>query len=902
MRLRKHANWWGAALLFTLPLVSGCIDPSDLIVYADHIPAFFRMSTGPKPAAFTNPFDDKKLQADDPQTRILVKTSAGIGIPEGTRPYGQVAWGKYFILGNHGAAVEGGQRFGVFDSETRSFCELRLDPASEASAAVPWLGVAEPDKRQTRIYFGGSLVEGYQFGYVDADMDNPDPCDPVTGWPVVGFTGQDLNCAAAGLPLGCEADDVCAVAGLGSGCDPNVLPAELNPCPHLAGLGGNTCLLDGMTVLDPQTVVLANYIFGRIFVARVAAASGALSVPDVYQTPLWSGPNGGPPCYGLWPVGALIPDRTRSLSCSGSNAPCTGDADCPGGSCLPDYRWAAVYDLATLPGCPAPLKRPAQEFRFDGTTIVPTSDPFVAPAGSFSPTGPYDSAGNLWLGGPSGCSVSRAACTADADCPAGQTCAHGSAVYFRLGNGHGYDYDDNAGGVTTVTPEQVIGFESLNVYSFPGALQVDGRVYFVTRDSLQRANNAFGVWGADTAFKLTLGTSTLAAERGACSASGAACGKTADCGAGGVCRFGCLTCNGPFCQLSGATCDDQGLACPAGQQCVDAANVNAKYQLAAGGSPRSLWTALGFTDAGPKQTYLARMPVTTALPDPVADSRPGIAWSGGDCASHPRQCRLWLFAMKDGAMRYRVRDDSFWSGWYALPGGVVTDGPGVVSDGTTVEVYARGTADGKVYRSVLTSPITCSAGTCAWSGWYALPGALSTPSAVAATMTPQGAFVAVRSAADDKVWFSRRQGASWTPWTSVEGLVTDAPPSVTYRPSSNAVHFAARETGSGVVKIARVAGGTVYPWAEVGASSALAPWGSAPAVVESNGILHLFVAKAGFPQYVYEAMNDGGGWGNWRRLRSESIATKQPAAADVNGDVDLVTSWSTAGLAEESPQ
>jgi hypothetical protein len=327
-----------------------------------------------------------------------------------------------------------------------------------------------------------------------------------------------------------------------------------------------------------------------------------------------------------------------------------------------------------------------------------------------------------------------------------------------------------------------------------------------------------------------------------------------------------------------------------------------KHNVSASGSPASLWIVLDYLFAS--ATYLGRVPVSVPLPDGAATSRPAVAWNGGDCASHPRQCRLWLAAERDGRLKYRVRDDGFWSGWFdvtpeAPP--TVTGGPAVVAHGTTISVLARD-ASGVVQWSLLTSPGTCDPATeCTWAGWFPLPATVTTQDDVAATLHTT-AFVAVRNAADGKVWYTRGLSGAlgWEPWAVIDGLTTDAAPSVVS--DAGRVAVAAREAGTGAIKVAYVVdGGGPTAWTEPGVASSLKPWGTPPAIVRRAGQIQLYAARAGSPEHVYVVASPGSEWGSWRRLPSRSTSTLQPAAVDVNGDTNLVTA-DAAGLAEEAAQ
>jgi hypothetical protein len=870
-------------LLGGLPVLGvGCVDPVDLIVYAARPPTFFRISSGPSPQPLSNPFVDAKLFAhpEHPETRILVKHTPGLQLPEGGDfAWGHVSWGKYVISGYHFGDGAEDQRVGVFDTETHAFCELDLDPSLLGTASVGWLRVGDPQARQTRIYFQGLGSVGFAFGYIEADLDTAHPCDPTTGWQVVGFTGPDLNCLAVGLDRGCSWGDVCLEVAGTTNCTPEQpdppppwlncppmaveIPRDRVPCPDI-GLFGECglpaaaiCLWDGMDTLDAETVVLHNHVSGLLVVFHVNAA-GLLTMPDAYPTPKYQ--LAGQNCA-LFPVNHPVIDRTRL----------------PG-----DQRWTSVFDIPfDAQECVPPSGKPAQEYRFDGSTITPTSPLFTpAPDGGFAGgSGPYDSAGNLWLD---------------------------RALYRKVGNEHAYYDPTQPTAAVVVPPDQVMDFDGRDFDGSPAAVQAGNAVYWVTRPILERAiapSGPTGPWTVDESYKITLGTTRLPAERGTCSVSGALCGQTADCGAGGgVCRFVCLSCGPILCNQTANVCDDQGTACPAAEKCADPGGAMWKHDVSRGGSPASLWMLLD--DLFASATYLGRVPLSVPLPDGAVTSRPAIAWNGGDCTSHPRRCRLWLAAEKGGRLKYRVRDDGFWSGWFDVTPAApptVTGGAAIVAHGTTISVLARD-ASGVVHWSLLTAPSTCDpAADCTWAGWYPLPSTVTTQHDVAATNHPT-AFVAVRNAADGRVWYTRalQSGIGWEPWTVIDGLVTDAAPSVAS--DAGRVWVAAREAGTRAVKVTFVVdGGAPTAWSEPGAASSRKPWGTPPAIVRRSGQLQLYAAEADSPQHVYVVVSPGTEWGSWRRLPSRSTATQQPAAADVNGDTNLVT-LDPAGLAEEAAQ
>ena len=181
-----------AALLTTLASPTWASPRADIVVYADHQP----------PPITTNPFVAQE-DADDPATNILLEAVPGLYDPLGTITWSIEAWGKYVLLAPYDEAGGGlfaniaDQRIGVFDTEKKTFCQLDIDPNAVVNAGVEWLAVATPALRQSRIYFQG--FGDPTFGWIEGDLDNPNPCDPMTGWSIVRFTAADLDAAAAGL-------------------------------------------------------------------------------------------------------------------------------------------------------------------------------------------------------------------------------------------------------------------------------------------------------------------------------------------------------------------------------------------------------------------------------------------------------------------------------------------------------------------------------------------------------------------------------------------------------------------------------------------------------------------------------------------------------------------------------
>jgi hypothetical protein len=321
-----------------------------------------------------------------------------------------------------------------------------------------------------------------------------------------------------------------------------------------------------------------------------------------------------------------------------------------------------------------------------------------------------------------------------------------------------------------------------------------------------------------------------------------------------------------------------------------------------------------------KNFHLLRVPLGTPLPDPQVQSRPGLAWTGGDCASNPQQCRLWLVAARDGALRFRVRDDSFWSGWRELPAasvpGSVTGGPALVATPTSLAVYAR-TTSGEVQRTTLSSATTCAFDGCTFGAWQAVPMTTSEPGAslttaqdVAAALVagdPSRPVVAVRDTASRRIFVTAFDPgtSSFGPWSPVDGAVTDAAPSLAYDAVSAQMLLAVRDDSDGTTagQILFTPVLTATSWQPAGTSPPVSRWGTAPALVSNGAFVHVFAAEAetaSFSSRVHQALLFNGSSGAWRRVSSEALATLQPAGVAVGGDVNLVTRWFTDGLREQA--
>ena len=62
--------------------------------------------------------------------------------------------------------------------------------------------------------------------------------------------------------------------------------------------------------------------------------------------------------------------------------------------------------------------------------------------------------------------------------------------------------------------------------------------------------------------------------------------------------------------------------------------------------------------------------------------------------------------------------------------------------------------------------------------------------------------------------------------------------------------------------------------------------------------VRVYDVDAAYPQFAWQIANDRSRWSSWRMPIGGSWGTMQPAAASINGEVDLLTYWDTGGMQE----
>jgi hypothetical protein len=338
-----------------------------------------------------------------------------------------------------------------------------------------------------------------------------------------------------------------------------------------------------------------------------------------------------------------------------------------------------------------------------------------------------------------------------------------------------------------------------------------------------------------------------------------------------------------------------------------------------GGAPASLWSSphagSGPGDQAHINAYLTRVPVAVDLPGVHTSTvAPALVWSVNPACTSSQCDRVWLFGAPEGStagtLQYRTRDQGLWApSFAALPTNVsLAGGPAAVYTASstafadaTVELYARRQSDGKLVRSQLTTPVDCGLGgraACQWASWQAVPGSPVTdvePTvAIASLDNNQTAtvFLALKDASGT-IWLAERHGGTWSAWRAIAGLTSDAAPSLVFKVDDAQVWLFARERQGGAIRYARVDGGHSGPWATAGGAGAVLPWSTAPTAVYT-GRLRLLVGSGTFPSFTYQTTFTGGAWDGWKTITSGAGTTRRPAAANVDGDLNVVTTYVTS--------
>lgn len=933
--------------------------PADIGVYGEQ-PATFRDGVTPFPSSGST--WQFQIDVDDPITRLKF-----FAVPAMKNGLGRFTWrlaslGKYIVMANGQTGSVGGNatdlRVGIFNSETKQYCDLIIDPTLASAPAQIVTG--NPGARKSRILLAPGTTPAIggaaAFGYIAADLDAADPCT----WPAVMASASQLN---AGLA---PADQIC--------------PEDVCSFDTVAMLGHEDVLGDP---LGRDYVAVGDYFSGRNSVIRVDTSG--ITVVDTYQTQLFSTPGSGGACYraaAARPPASdfRLPDTrpandwrflfsydayhlwlypsTPPASCAAPYPYCPVDvagdgiqgAPCPGsGTCAQSYCSTPFFGSYLSCTTTANCNFFNVNFGTCQNTCLPKSPLFTCKTS--------DGGGSHRQ-----CIPTNTCQPAQGNtCPTGETCSSSAACMVFPSQEYRFDKTLNV-----ITPTSAMFFDGGSGNSFNGPTPtgvlygsdrwvwvqasgdapgpdvglykthastdnctVDGATvhvptgehcYYdltnpsttvvVPTDQLMRFERTPMLpYQAQT---LEVGGATYFADTGSLQYAQAFAGTSvADTTYKTAFAYGlpyvpitdpsmssALPAEPQRCNVSHLGCNVTA-DCPAGETCIaeaeDGVPLFGQFKfLEAGGSPKSMWVSSGYAPAVP-----------VAQTDVFLERVP-LALDLTDSLSAVRPSiawgndRLWLVAEHGGELKYRIRDDGVWSDWYSLaPNGITpVGGPAVIANASTVRIYAHDSA-GRVWEKVLTSASTCAPGTCTWSSWVGLSKRVLTDMDVAATFAAGPKYyVAVRNQANQKIYATYWNGSAWVNWFAVGSQTTDAAPSMTYHPVDNRVWVAIRQPGPPPqFRYIRIVNSKPDNWNLVGGTPPVT-WGYAPAIVSDGQAVRVIGLDVNFPQYAWQNANDGSGWSDWRRALSGSTGTYQPVATNVHGEIDLMTYWYPGGLRE----
>lgn len=929
---------------------------ADLLAYVDREPT--RTLSGSTffswPLKSCLRHQDPSVCQTSANTYIDYQEVSALAHPSGATAWGMATVGKYVLLGNYDAGGTGlsfdpnapitieDQQVGVFDSESETFCILDLDPSAKTLAGVQTLSVAEPDSRETRVYFQGFPADNANnpaaFGFIDVDIDNPDPCNPTTGWAITRFTAAQINTASSD-------------------------PQSDIPCPGSPAF----CGFDGMEILHHDensgvdTVAINNWWAQSVMVAEIDSL-GALDVVDVLPLPHWKPAQASGACFDLFPVSQPASDRTRPASdlrfasemdvfctvpdgtpgctnwtslcpasgsgcdecdngscsvtaatcqtnadcsacstglCTVDGSSCSVNADCVSGTCdlncvlvHPGQKCAESGDVCFRndncdadEACVCAPGSPVQEFSFDGTTLSFASAHFQS--GSTARTkllNMFDSEGNLWT-------------TKNPLDPINDPNGDGSqlGIYAVSGSGeHSYYTTTNGTGSEIHTPESLVDFERLYIFGQPvRSVEVGDYVYTVGLQNIERAQQDSTGWIRDDEYEMYVGGDTLGNDPRQC------WGGTND---GNSCRFD-------------VDCPDAGSQDPGVCKLITnrLAGEIWKSDLVLGGVPSSLWVAPRY-NFSPRDLatspWLVKIPVESPIPSTESTTKPAAVWSSDSSCSATCD-RLWLFGETNGNPKFKIRDDGFWSSWHALPTNMtIENGIAAVFYDGNVEIFAR-TSTGQLVTSSLTSSLGCSVGSCTWASWSTITSAPQVAGAPAAAVqdfgSNQGPVVVVRRADNGRLAYSRRNSGTWANWKNAGTLVKpDMEHTVFSNPDdlNGRMWIVATRPSNDTIYYGRVTSSLGWgQWKALPGAPSGVTWGSGPQAVFDGQSARIFANQTSSPEITWQTYHESGTFdADWKPIASRGVSTQQPAAVVHDGKIELLTINHTGSISEQMVQ
>lgn len=826
---------------------------SDVVVYGDHEPVELRNGRPFHTPLFT------QEQPGDPWIESRYRVAPGVSMPLGTQAWGHDAFGKYVIGGTFTGFFLGFSEdliLNILDSEEEVACDLDvtgplIDPSGFLSSRT--VDVANPGARQSRIYFAGSGT-GWSFGYLEADLDNPDPCS----WVGVSLVDQ---------------------LGEGAAFD-----------------------YDGMAVLwhddapgDPygiDYVILHDWLGQKLVLARVD--QGGATLLDVYRTPILAPPG---QCAGV------------------TKGPCSEISICSGGTCamrcpntlnpvqlpsvdlaspMSDRRWVSLYEFRPGPGvggCGHAIVA-GQEFRVDlaspAPSIVPLGPSFMPGPGALGlrirgaihPGGRrFDAFGGFWATDRNpdqkppavwrpqqvgdSCFIDRVEHTVGngtSPVPAGERCFYDPSRTLDL---------------AMVDPDRRLDIDDPGSVA-NNSVQQEGDLLYVTSRGFQaRARRTGGIWQMEprSDFRVALPVHDLPREPRAC-----------DDALGIPCR--CPEGTPPDQDCAGSPRCQPDVMCLALPEETFETTGQARV-LTFGGAPRSLWsgTQVSHINRTPKhELYWTRTAIQGAVPDGATDGPVGAAWDGA---------RLWVAARRGGVPSFRVRDAGHWSSWHALPGPGGNLHPiALAAHPGGVQAFTR-SADGQVHHTTLLSPTNCAPTACAWAAWapVAIGGSIDPgPPAVAYEGSSLPFYVA-RSQADSSVYFAQPgRGGPSAAWTPLHGVSTAERPDVTWHPGDGRFWIAAKNVATGEIMVTRVDPLTriASPWEVAGRQSAPDGGLAGPSIAFDGDRIRLVATAPAAAGAVHRAHYNAS-WSGWTPVGSQSTSSAPATAVAVVRQLNILT-------------
>lgn len=273
---------------------------------------------------------------------------------------------------------------------------------------------------------------------------------------------------------------------------------------------------------------------------------------------------------------------------------------------------------------------------------------------------------------------------------------------------------------------------------------------------------------------------------------------------------------------------------------------------------------------------------------------PGYGTTDKPVAAVDFENHLYLFVKDTGAqarMRYQTFDGNYWSGTYVeVPGnGLTTDAmAAAVSSLNTVRagrkllLFCRGT-DGDVWMNT-------KAYLGAWTGWQPLPpgGALTNVAPAAATTYSYDQVLTFVIGTNNQIFFNRSSyydTTSWSGYQAVPGAVsTDVPVAAAWDYNTNRLALVAKQAGSNSVWVCWYTptgfySGTWSSWTMIsGSGTTNAALAAAWDDSATGDALHLF-AKGIIHQGLYVKDFNGSTWSAWSEIYNYGTTDVAPAAA-----------------------